>query len=107
MVRAGLSLPREAWKGKNRMTGSGITRDEWLKALGDLAPKPADPDAVTVREFATMLGIGRQAAEARLRALVAAGKATRTTKMVPRRSDGGGRVAAYAYLLVTKGKAKR
>ena len=56
-----------------------INRDEWLKALGE-AERVDDPEAVTVMEFATMLGFAREAASRRLQALVKAGKAEKVTK---------------------------
>lgn len=60
---------------------SGIARDEWLKALAEIGePQEDDQLAVSIPEFAAMFSLNRQGAERRLRALEAAGKATRTHK---------------------------
>lgn len=66
-----------------------ISRDEWLKALGEagIHDDVDDQDALTILEFAAMFGIDRQAAECRLKKLVKVGKATRTTKR-GHRADG-------------------
>jgi len=62
-----------------------ITRDEWLKALGE-SVKPCDPESLTINEIARQFDIGRQGAVARMRVLVESGQAIRTFKMVgPRR----------------------
>ena len=72
---------------------AGITRDEWLKALGE-AVKPADPDAMTVKEIAESCGIGRQAAYLHIRRLISEKKAVATYKDIQTR-DGRRRVPAY------------
>ncbi len=61
---------------------ASISRDEWLKALNEAGYQDGqdDPTAITVPEFAQMLGVNRQAAIRRLNTLVATGKATRTRK---------------------------
>ena len=75
---------------------SGITRDEWLNALREAGLHDEDdPGALTVMEFAALMGYKRTAAHRRLLLLVQAGKAKQTTK---RMSDGQGRrliVTAY------------
>lgn len=76
---------------------TSITRDDWLKALGE-ADTPNDPDAVTVAEFATLMGMGRMAATARLVALEKSGKATRVRKIVT--CDDGRKIRVRAYTLV-------
>lgn len=67
------------------MSAPTINRDEWLAALKD-AGVPADIEddqsAVTSSEFGQMLGISHATAHRRLKALVEAGKAVRTTKRV-------------------------
>jgi len=58
-----------------------INRDQWLNALTEVGlAYDDDPDAITINEFAAMIGTQRIAAKTRLDALVAAGKATRTRK---------------------------
>lgn len=62
-----------------------ITRDEWLRALteaGVASPDVDDQDAVTIIEFQEMFGLPRNTAAFKLRALVTAGKATETRKVV-------------------------
>lgn len=73
---------------------SGISRDEWLAALGDSA-LPCDPDALTVNEIAAMCSIGRQAAYLRVRQLVAEKRATVTVKLVTNSSGVTKRMPAY------------
>jgi hypothetical protein len=80
---------------------AGISRDEWLKALGETIERP-DPNAMTTMEFAAMLGIGRTAARAKLTKLVAAGKARPTTKII---RSGAASTRCSAYALV-KGKLR-
>lgn len=84
-----------------------IPRDAWLKAVEDArnAPLP-QTDAITLMEFADMLGTTRPGATGRMRRLVAAGLATVTRKAI-RRADGGV-ITVPAYLLTTaKTKKKR
>jgi len=58
---------------------SGISRDEWMRALQEAnIPTEDDRSAMTAAELAAMLGIDHQAANRRLKALERAGKATRT-----------------------------
>lgn len=78
-----------------------ITRDEWLKALGD-AVQPVDPDALTIREIQQQFNITKHKAEDKMRALVAAGAAVRVVKLVQR--SNGAPYRAPAYKLV---KAKK
>ena len=76
-----------------------INRDEWLTALHAVTNDPLpETDAVTVREFAEMLGIGRATADRKLAKLVAAGRATETTKLVRRTAFGVVRVPAYRLI---------
>lgn len=63
-----------------------ISRELWLAALRD-AEGPSDPEAVTVRELAAMLGVSRPTAYEKVAALIAQGKA-RPTKKLTMRSDG-------------------
>lgn len=81
-----------------------ITRDEWLKALGD-AVQPLDPDALTIKEIGEMFGINRHKVHARMQAMVAEGKAAMVTKHVPRSSGHPYRAPAYK-LLNGNGKKK-
>lgn len=71
-----------------------ITRDDWLKALGDAAG-PMDPDALTVRELSEMFGVPRKTMEERLRKLVDAGKAIRAQKIIYDSLGHPRRVGAY------------
>jgi len=76
-----------------------ITRDEWLKALGE-SVKPCDPDSLTINEIARQFDIGRQGAVARMRVLVENGQAIRTFKMVgPRRVP--------SYNIIAKARKRR
>jgi len=61
----------------------GPTRDDWLRALDDAGVMSTQDDqqAVTVKEFAAMMGFTNMTASRRLQALAAAGKATRTVKV--------------------------
>lgn len=79
---------------------SGISRDEWLSALGESMPQP-DPTAITATELAAMLGIARTTAEVRIRKLLVDKKAIRTVKLV--QDSGGATRRVTAYKLV-KGK---
>ena len=84
-----------------------ISRDEWLKALSEAGYKDGqdDPTAITVAEFAAMVGLNRQTAVRRLHAMVAAGKATRTQKRS--QSSDGRTVVMQAFKLAkatTSGK---
>lgn len=63
-----------------------ISRDDWLTALKDAEEQLPESDALTVKEFADLIGMERNSAQARLLLLVKAGKAHRTTKQI-RRSD--------------------
>lgn len=78
-----------------------ITRDEWLAALGE-ADTPMDQDAVTVSEFAELIGTARMAANTRLVALEKSGKAVRVNKIVV--CGDGRRVRVRAYKLVKKAR---
>lgn len=76
------------------------TKDEWLRALQDVQPVyEPDPNALTLQEFATMLGCANSTATKRLAALIAAGRAERTSKTI-RRSNGSV-LNVTAYRLVT------
>jgi hypothetical protein len=79
-----------------------INRNEWLKAVADAEAKAREvpeSDAMTVQEFAAMIGMNRIGATARLRTLVEMGKAERTRKKI-RRSDGVV-ITANAYRLLS------
>jgi len=82
-------------------SNDGIDRDAWVSALRDVAtqPLPDDhPDAVTVAQFAEMIGISRVQAYRKLLDLEKAGRAERVKKR-QRASDGGIRpVDAYRLL---------
>lgn len=71
-----------------------ISHEEWRVALG-AAVQPADPDAMTTAEIATMFGISRTAADRHVKALVAQGKATRTVKLTTMVNGHPKRVSAY------------
>ena len=84
------------------MQSSRITRDEWLSALGDAA-QPVDPDALSLAEIAEQFGVCRNVADRRLRALVKAGRAIRTWKVITTTSGHPRRVPAYK-LVKPKGR---
>lgn len=78
---------------------TAINREEWLKALSEAGmPSDSDDQALTVAEFAKMLGTKRTTAHARLQRLVTAGKAVQTRKRCVR-SDGDV-IMTTAYRLV-------
>jgi hypothetical protein len=81
---------------------SGINREAWVKALAAVE-QPDNPDAITVSEFAAMLGLTRDAAHTRMRKLLAAGKAKQVaTKRI---IDASGRPQrAPAYELIEESK---
>lgn len=72
-----------------------ITRDEWLHALGE-ASLP-NPDALTVKELATLYGFNRRTMGERVNRLVEQGKAERVVTVREGRR-------LYGYLLTKKGK---
>lgn len=94
---------------------SGISRDDWLKAIADVKQVPTDnADAVTVQEFMALMGLTKWTASKRLNELATAGKAERTYKFI--RSSLGGIVKIPAYRLktedpqpcpITSGRGKR
>lgn len=84
-----------------------IGRDEWLKALSDAGfGTENDPDAITITEFAKMVGVGRLAAQARLEELVRTGKAVETKKW-SLSASGLRRGLSRAFRLVETPPAKR
>ena len=68
---------------------SGITREDWLQALGSAA-QPPDPDALTVVELAEMTGMHIRTAYVHAKRLVREGKAVTVVKF-----NGTRRVPAY------------
>lgn len=59
-----------------------ITRDDWLKALDDAGiTGENDESALTVNEYAEMMGVSRCTAFSQLQRLVRLGKAAKTYKM--------------------------
>lgn len=67
-----------------------ITRDDWLRALNDLeiVYTAQELEAVTVKEFAALIGCSRSVASLKLTRLVREGKAEKLAKR-QRRADGG------------------
>lgn len=61
---------------------SGISRDEWLRALEDagISDTEDDQEALTMEELAALLGIPRQTAMHRIKKLAEMGKVKRTHK---------------------------
>lgn len=57
-----------------------MTRDDWLRALAEAEVHETYPDALTVREFAELIGTGKDAAYASLKRLVEVGKAQRVMR---------------------------
>lgn len=82
---------------------SEITRDEWLKALGD-AVQPLDPTAMSIMELSAMFGIGRMATYREVLRLLKAGRAVTTVKQITGPTGISRRVPAYK--LVTPKKKK-
>lgn len=77
---------------------AGPSREAWLKALQDIQRAPLlanDPAAVTAMEFGHMLGISPGHASKRLRELVHAGKAERTSKWIMRDGNSPTKIPAY------------
>lgn len=81
------------------MTESGITRDDWLRAMQEAGlVHETDDGALTVTEFAEMFNLKSSTARRRLEMLVEAKKARETRKQV---EDAQGRktiVLAYRLL---------
>lgn len=76
-----------------------ITRESWLEAVRQAGFDAIEihAEAMTLREFADLLGLSRSRAEDRMRQLVATGVVTLVRKYVTR-SDGS-RYPVPAYLL--------
>lgn len=81
---------------------SEIDRDAWLSAVAAAGfhATADDRDAVTIKEFAEMLGVGRSRAEDRMRQLVDQGMAVTTQKRIVRCD--GAQHPVPAYRLVQK-----
>lgn len=80
---------------------SGISRNEWLAALGD-SVQPADQDAITAPELAALLGISDIAAYRRVKRLIAERRAVRTFKVIVTGAGITRRVPAYKLLKPAK-----
>lgn len=82
---------------------SGITKDDWLRALNEANESVADdPEAITIGEFAQMFGLRFHVASYRLRNMLLKGRAVRTSK---RGYDGAGRYKTLtAYKLTEQPK---
>lgn len=76
------------------MSPTTITRDEWLAALNE-AVEPENSDAITMREFADLLNIGRSSARARMARLVREGKAVTVSRTLVKMNGDRQRVPAY------------
>lgn len=77
---------------------SGISRDDWLRALNDIGHSDQDDQgAVTIKEFGAMFGMPETSASYRLRRLELEGKAVRTWKL--QRNGYGRNVRYVAYRL--------
>jgi predicted ArsR family transcriptional regulator len=77
---------------------TAINRDEWLTALAAAEiPLEDEQAAVSVLEFAEMMGLARQASKKRLEELVARGLARQTHKWS---TCNGRRAHVKAYVLV-------
>ncbi len=77
-----------------------VSREAWIAAFeASVQPPPDDPSVLTIRELAELFGIQRPAAMRRITAMVKAGKAERTTKLVWRQGDTRGRPAPAYRLL--------
>lgn len=74
-----------------------ISRDAWLKALGDAATPP-DPAALTTAEITKEFGMSRASAYRCMLGLLAQGRAIRTTKEIEMLDGRRKRVVAYRLL---------
>lgn len=84
------------------------SRDDWLKALGEVGlHHESDENALTVLEYAALMGQKQSTAYGHLESLVASGKAIKTRKRSPT-STYGRMVSHVAYRLTpVKTSAKR
>ena len=73
---------------------ANISRDEWLKAVGD-AVQPCDPTAITVKELAETLGVSDTIAYRHIKRLMKEGKAIVTRKRIPNAAGHPRTVSAY------------
>jgi hypothetical protein len=85
---------------ESRPITGGINRDEWLKALGEAGVSFTDDQAaLTLMEFAAMIGVPRTTAQYQLTKLVTAGKAVLTQKRGP--NTAGRVITQRAYRLLS------
>lgn len=77
-----------------------IRREDWLKAVDEAGIKRHEvtDDAITLVEFAALIGVKRPQASNRMRELIALGKAREVRRMQLRAS--GGYYPVPAYVLV-------
>lgn len=73
-----------------------ITRDEWLAALNEATP--CEPDALTMRELALVLGVTPRCAYDRITSLIERKQAVRVFKIATGPSGVSRRVAAYKLI---------
>jgi hypothetical protein len=73
-----------------------ITRDDWLRALGE-ADCPVDDNALTVQELMALLDLTEASAARKAKRLVEDGKAERVRKRVE--NAAGQRITVPAYRL--------
>lgn len=88
-----------------RSQPGSLTRDAWLKALGEAA-QPTDPDALTAQEIAAMLGMHHKVVGVYIRRLIAEGRAQQTCKMIQTTAGYTRRVPAYRLLDVPSRKRR-
>lgn len=82
---------------------SGINKDEWMAAIKAACDQPPPPtDAITILEFAEMIGVERSQASKRMHALVRQGLAEVTKKQTRRGGEIGHWVWVPAYRLLKK-----
>lgn len=79
------------------MKSKGITREEWLKALGE-AEVPEDPSAFTISELEKLLGCSTSSTKRRVRKLLNERKATVAWKRVATNDGRFMKVPAYKLL---------
>lgn len=78
-----------------------ISREQWLKALDEAQPKVEDdPTLLTVLELCEVFGLGRTAMRERVKLMVKAGTAIKSSKWIV--DVTGRRQRASAYRLVKK-----
>lgn len=83
---------------------SGITRDDWLKALGSESVKICNPEAMSVADLSELTGVGRGAVYKHMKKMVREGRAVATWKQHP---TAGRPVPAFLLKVAAKSGTRR